>query len=85
MTKKYAEVVSCNIEQECLGGVSMTIPQLSTTMSSNQLQNTVATAVLGKQLDTMNSQGASLINMMDRSMLETSVNPNVGSHIDLTV
>ncbi len=63
----------------------MTIPQLSMTMSSNQLQNTVATAVLGKQLDTMNSQGASLINMMDRSMLETSVNPNVGSHIDLTV
>lgn len=69
----------------CLGGVFMTIPELSTAMSTNQLQNTVSTAVLGKQLDMMQSQGASLVNMMDRSMLETSVNPNVGGNIDLTV
>lgn len=63
----------------------MTIPELSMSMATNQLQTNVSTAVLGKQMDIMESQGASMVNMLNRSMMETSVNPNVGSNIDLTV
>lgn len=63
----------------------MTIPELSVNMATSQLQTNVATAVLGKQMDMMEVQGASLINMMDRSMMETSVNPNLGANLDLTV
>ena len=62
----------------------MDIAGLSTALSQVNIQNQYGVAMLGKSLDNMESQGASLINMMDRSM-ELSVNPNVGSNFDMMV
>ena len=62
----------------------MNIPELSTAMANMNLQNQVGVAVLSKALDSTEQSGASLINMMDRSM-ELSVNPNVGSNFDMHV
>ena len=62
----------------------MNIPELSTAMANVNLQNQVGVAVLSKALDSTEQSGASLINMMDRSM-ELSVNPNVGSNVDMYV
>ncbi len=62
----------------------MNIPELSTAMANMNLQNQVGVAVLSKALDSTEQSGASLINMMDRSM-ELSVNPNVGSNFDMYV
>ena len=62
----------------------MNIPELSTAMANVNLQNQVGVAVLSKAIDSTEQSGASLINMMDRSM-ELSVNPNVGSNFDMYV
>lgn len=62
----------------------MNIPELSTAMANVNLQNQVGVAVLSKALDSTEQSGASLINMMDRSM-ELSLNPNVGSNFDIYV
>ncbi len=62
----------------------MNIPELSTAMANVNLQNQVGVAVLSKALDSTEQSGASLINMMGRSM-ELSVNPNVGSNFDMYV
>lgn len=62
----------------------MNIPELSTALANVNLQNQVGTAILSKALDNSEVAGASLINMMDRSM-ELSVNPAVGGNFDVYV
>lgn len=62
----------------------MNIPELSTALSHAQLSNQVSVAVLDKALESAEATGAGIINMMDRSM-ELSVNPNIGSNIDIFV
>ncbi len=62
----------------------MNIPELSTALANVNLQSQVGTAVLSKALDNSEATGASLINMMNRSM-ELSVNPAVGSNFDMYV
>lgn len=62
----------------------MNIPQLSTNLANVNLMNQVGIAVLDKAMENSEAAGASLINMMDRSM-ELSVNPTVGSNFDMYV
>lgn len=62
----------------------MNIPQLSTDLANVNLMNQVGIAVLDKAMENSEAAGASLINMMDRSM-ELSVNPTVGSNFDMYV
>lgn len=62
----------------------MNIPELSTALANVQLSNQVGIAVLDKALESSETAGESMINMMDRSM-ELSVNPNIGSNIDILV
>ncbi len=62
----------------------MNIAALSTTMASIELGDKIGTAVLSKVLDSSEAAGASMIDMMDRSM-ELSVNPAVGSNFDMSV
>ncbi|MBD5455723.1 MAG: putative motility protein [Lachnospiraceae bacterium] len=62
----------------------MNIPELSMALANSELMNGIGTAVLSKALDNTEEMGASLINMMDRSM-ELSVNPAVGSNVDLYI
>lgn len=62
----------------------MNIPELSTTLANVNLQNQVGVAVLDKAMESSETAGAGLINMMDRSM-ELSVNPGVGGNFDMMV
>lgn len=62
----------------------MNIPELSTTLANIDTASKVSIAVLDKSLESSEQAGASLINMMDRSM-ELSVNPNIGSNFDMSV
>lgn len=62
----------------------MNIPELSTALSNVSTMSQVSIAVLDKALESSQETGASLINMMDRSM-ELSVNPAVGGNFDMYV
>lgn len=63
----------------------MDITALSTAMSACSLQNDVSIAVFSKQLDSLEEAGEGLVNMIDKSTLEQSVNPHLGSNIDVLV
>lgn len=58
----------------------MDITEISTAMSQARTLNAVSTAVLSMSLDAAETTGENLIKMM-----ELSVNPNVGSNIDVAV
>lgn len=58
----------------------MDIASLSTAMSLSNLQSDVGVAVLGKQLDTVEVMGDSMLKMM-----EQSVTPHLGSSIDISI
>lgn len=58
----------------------MDIASLSTAMSLSKLQSDVGVAVLGKQLDTVEVMGDSMLKMM-----EQSVTPHLGSSIDISI
>lgn len=62
----------------------MNIPELSTSLASIQLNSKVGIAVLDNALENSKAAGENLIDMMDRSM-ELSVNPYIGSNIDMLV
>ncbi|MCQ2506411.1 MAG: YjfB family protein [Lachnospiraceae bacterium] len=66
----------------------MDIPSMSVAQSAAKLQGDLGVAVLKKSLDTVESSGKSLIEMMQKSMknqqaMERSVNPNLGGNIDI--
>lgn len=63
----------------------MDIAALSMAMAKNQISTDFGVAMLSKSLDVSESLGDSLVNMMDRSMMEQSVTSHLGSNIDLTV
>ena len=56
-------------------GLSMAISQINT-------KTDVGTALLSKSLDANEQMGDGLIKMIDKSTMERSVNPNVGSNVD---
>lgn len=62
----------------------MDIAGLSMALAQTQTLNNVGTAMLAKSLDSMESSGAQMVDMMKSSM-ELSVNPAVGGNIDLFV
>ena len=62
----------------------MNIPQVSTALANVQINDQIGVAILSKAMESSEAEGASLINMMDRSM-ELSVNPYVGGNIDMLV
>ena len=45
----------------------------------------VGIAMLDKSLESMDSLGQGLVNMLDSAAMERSVNPSVGSNIDMLV
>ena len=63
----------------------MDIGALSLAWSNTKVHNDISVAVLDKSLDVQEQAGAAMINMMNKSMMETSVNPNVGSNFDMSV
>lgn len=63
----------------------MSIAGLSMGISQAQLATDVGTAMLAKSLDFVETAGAGMIDMMERSMMENSVTPNLGGNIDIMV
>lgn len=64
---------------------AMTIPELSTQMKSDQLMTEVGTMMLAKTLDQVQAGGEGMVDMMSRSMLEQTVNPNLGGNVDILI
>ena len=60
----------------------MDIAALSMGLSQTRVLNEVGTAVLAKSLDTMESSGEQMVDMMKSSM-ELYVNPAIGANIDV--
>lgn len=63
----------------------MGIEGLTVDLSQAGTMNKIATAVMAKSLDMVEQTGASMIDMMERSMMERSVNPNLGGNFDVMV
>ncbi|MBQ2800182.1 MAG: YjfB family protein [Lachnospiraceae bacterium] len=58
----------------------MDISEISVSMNQTSLMTAVSTAVLGMSLDMVETSGENMVKMM-----ELSVNPNIGSNIDVSV
>lgn len=58
----------------------MDITALSTELNRIDTNNSIGVAVLAKSLETMDTQGTAL-----QKMMELSVNPDIGSNIDVSV
>lgn len=63
----------------------MDIASLSMNLSAIQAQDSVSVSVLSKSLDTMETLGEGLVEMLDASAMERSVTPNLGGNIDVSV
>ena len=66
-------------------GMLESVAGASMAMSQTQLMTNLSTQVLAKSLDSMQESGAGLIDMLERSVMENSVMPNLGGNIDLMV
>lgn len=60
------------------------ITELSTSLAQAELMHSFGIAMMAKSLDTLETVGNGMVDMMKSSM-ELSVNPAVGSNIDLYV
>lgn len=60
----------------------MDIAELSMVLSQNRVMNDYGVAMLSKSLDMAMDTSETLTEMMDNSM-ELSVNPDIGSNIDI--
>ena len=65
--------------------VCMDIAGLSGVMSTVNLQSQVGVAVISKAMDTNEALGQGLVEMIDAAAMEQSVNPQVGSNIDIRI
>lgn len=63
----------------------MTITDLSPDMSIMNTSSQVGVAVLAKAMDAEKTSGAAMVNMMNQSMMEQSVNPHIGSNFDMKI
>ncbi|RKI44000.1 putative motility protein [bacterium D16-51] len=61
------------------------IAGLSMGMSQAKAVTDVGTAMLAKSLDMVETLGDGMVEMMQRSMMENSVMPNLGGNIDIMV
>ena len=65
--------------------IGVDIPTLATGMAQSKVMDAVGTKVMDMALDTMESEGAGVINMIERSAMENSVYPNLGGNFDMSV
>lgn len=61
------------------------IQGMSVNMSQANLMTKVSTEVLAMSMDQLETAGAGLVDMMNRSVMENSVMPNLGGNIDVMV
>lgn len=67
------------------GGTDMDIAGVSMALSGISTQSQVSTAVLSKAMDTNETLGEGLVQMLDAAAMEQSVNPTVGGNFDMRV
>lgn len=63
----------------------MRIESILPSLSTINVQNDIGVAILSKSFDTAEQTGDSMIKMIEMSMLENSVNPNIGNNIDILI
>lgn len=63
----------------------MDIAAVSMALANVSLHTQIGTAVLDKAMETNESLGAGLVQMMDAAAMELSVNPDVGANLDLRI
>lgn len=61
------------------------IAGLSMGISQAQVSTDIGMAMLAKNLDMMETVGAGAVDLISRSTMENSVNPNLGGNIDIMV
>ena len=86
MTKEDAVLFTVNSGSHVFWeDIYMDIGALSLTLSDTRIRNDISMAVLDKSMDVEKQAGEAMIDMMNRSMMEKSVNPNVGSGLDISI
>lgn len=63
----------------------MDIAGVSTALANVSLNSDASIAVLNKAMDANESIGAGMVKMIDAAAMEQSVNPYVGSNLDLSI
>ncbi|MCH5338976.1 MAG: YjfB family protein [Acetatifactor sp.] len=63
----------------------MDIAGVSSALSNVSLQSKVSVAVLDKAMETNKSLGEGIVEMIDSAAMERSVNPHIGSNLDMWV
>ena len=63
----------------------MNIEALSMAMSMAKTQSAYSVAMLSKSLDQFSAEGGQIVEMMDAAAMELSVNPHIGSNIDISI
>ncbi len=63
----------------------MDIAAVSMALSTTSIQSQVSTAMLDKALDNNEALGAGLVQIIDAAAMERSVNPHVGSNVDMRI
>ena len=63
----------------------MDIAALSMAMAQQKTMDEVGTAMLRNAIDMQEDVGAEVVEMIDSASMERSINPSVGSSIDISV
>jgi hypothetical protein len=63
----------------------MDIAGVSTALANVSLQSDVSVKVLSQAMDTNESLGEGMVQMIDAAAMERSVNPNVGANFDVSL
>lgn len=63
----------------------MDIAALSTAMAQEELGTKIGIAVLDKSMETAESAGAQIVQMIDSAAMQRSVAPHLGGNIDISV
>lgn len=63
----------------------MNVGKVSTAMSAISIKSDIGVAVLNKNMEAMEKAGEGMIKIMESANLERSVNPHIGSNVDVLV
>lgn len=60
-------------------------PVLTVTLDDTMIKNKIGMAVLAKQMDTEKQAGTAMVDMLNKSVMERSVNSDLGGSIDVSL
>lgn len=63
----------------------MDIEGMSMALAQNKVLTDVSTQVLAMSLDQMEQTGSEVVELLNRSVAENSVMPNLGGNMDITI